>query len=130
MPHDARERVLVVSQNGTAVQAGRIEAVMAGRGDVLLSGYWGMGAWSVERGSVGAFVVRSTLHAPRSDAPRVRGNQQANVAPRFIIIQPVQGMTRAHARLAAGAFVEVNQEGVLLAGARFGQRNEVAIKPF
>ena len=99
MPDDAGHRVLLVRLHRARVHAGRIEAVVAGGRDVLDDG--------------------------QTPAPAV---QQADVAPRLVLLQAVQRMARRDARLAAGAGVEVDFEGVLLAGGgrRRGHEGRVA----
>ena len=54
--------------------------------------------------------------------------KQPDVAPRFVFVEAVERVTRDDARLAAGAAVEVDFEGVLLAGPgrRRGQERAVA----
>jgi hypothetical protein len=42
--------------------------------------------------------------------------QQANVAPCFVLVQSVERMARDHTSLATGATVEIDLKGVLLAG--------------
>ena len=92
---DAGDRILLVGLHRTCVHAGGIQAVMAGRRDVL-----------------------DDRQAP---APAV---QQPDVAPRFLLFEAVQGMAGRHARLAARAGVEIHVEGVLLAGGRRRRRHQ------
>ena len=85
---DPGDRVLLVGVDRAAVEAGRVEAVVAGRGHVL-------------------------EHRQR----RRPADEQADVAPGLAVVQPVQRVAGRHARLAARAAVEVDLEGELLAGA-------------
>jgi hypothetical protein len=61
---------------------------------------------------------------------RIRGGppqKQADVTPRFTLVQTIERMARGHARLAAGAAIQVHFEGVLLPrprGVRRGRRAE------
>ena len=85
---DPGDRVLLVGVDRAGVQAGRVEAVVAGRRDVL----------------------------DDTAACAVAADEQADVAPDLVLVQPVQRVAGRHARLAARAAVEVDLEGVLLAG--------------
>src|SRR5207302_4722863 len=98
MADDAGDGVLVIGEHGAAVEAGGINAMMTGRGDVLL-----------ER-----------------RAPVGRG-ELADAAPGFVLVETVERVTRGHARLAPGTFVEVHLEGVLLTGRGRGEREQIAI---
>jgi hypothetical protein len=98
MANDARGGILFVGEHRTAVEATRINAVMARRGDSL-----------GERLSP------------------ILADQQPHVAPGFIVVESVQGMAGGDARLAAAAFVEVHLEGVLLAGRGRSGREKATI---
>ena len=52
---------------------------------------------------------------------------QTDVAPNLFIFEAVQRMARADARLAAGAGIEIDREGILLADLRLFERNEIAV---
>jgi hypothetical protein len=97
---DPVEGVLLVGVGGAAVQAGRVGAVVAGRGHRLL-----------ERLHGGAAL------------------QQADGAVGLAVVQPVHVVAGGDAGLAAGAGVEVDVEGVLLAGKRLGERDAVLPYP-
>src|SRR4029453_6895222 len=87
-----------VCQHGATVHARRLDAVVAGGGDVL-----------DDRQGGGA------------------ADQQADVAPSLFLVEPVETMAGRHARLAATARIEVHLEGVLLTGAGRGARDQVAV---
>ena len=91
--------ILVVSEDRAAFETGGFEAMMARRRDRLL------------------------IRLPG----RRRAGDQSDVAPGFVFIESIERMARADARLAAGAGVEIDGEGILLAAARLGRRDEVAI---
>ena len=97
---DARDGVLLVGLHRTRVHAGRVQAVVTCRGDML-----------------------DDRQAPASTV------QEAHVAPRLLLLETVQRVTRGDARLAAGAGVEVHVEGVLLAGGRRGRRHQRRVAP-
>ena len=92
---DTGDRVLLVGLHRTRVHAGGVEAVVAGGRDVL--------------------------DDRETPAPAV---QQPDVAPRLFLLETVQGVAGRHARLAAGTGVEIDVEGVLLAGSRRGRRHQ------
>ena len=92
---DSGDRVLLVGVHRTRVHAGGVEAVVTGGRDVL--------------------------HDRQMLAPAV---QQPDVAPRLVLLQPVQRVASRDARLATGAGVEVDVERVLLAGGRRRRRHE------
>ena len=81
---DPGSRIFVVGQDRASIQAGRIDAVMAGRGDVLQ----GLGALRVDK--------------------------EADSSPGLLRFEAVEGVTRRDARLATGAEIEIDFEGVLL----------------
>src|SRR5690606_6015034 len=65
----------------------------------------------------------------RLQAVRCRGAlEYADGAPGFVVIQPVEVVTGGDAGLAARAAVEVDLEGVLLAGFGCPQRDEIAVE--
>jgi hypothetical protein len=66
MPHHAGHRILVVSKDRTSIQTSRINAMMAGRGDMLLN-----------RGNAAAWVGLC------------RREEQSDGTPGFIVIQPI-----------------------------------------
>jgi hypothetical protein len=98
MPDDPCSLIFFISENRTAIEASWIDAMVASSSDGLL--VRGMGRSAV---------------------------QQANGAPGFVLIQPVERMTGTHASLAPGTQIEVHLEGVLLARARMFQRNQITI---
>ena len=97
---DAGDRVLLVGLHRTRVHAGGIQAVVAGRRDVLDDG--------------------------QAPAPAV---EQPDVAPRFLLLEAVQGMAGRDARLAARAGIQIHVEGVLLAGGRRRRRHQRRVAP-
>ena len=98
MTDDAGDGIFLVGVHGTPVQAGRIHAVMASRGDGLLEG----------------LVDASARNA-------------TDRAPCLVLVEPVQAVARRHARLAPGAGVESHGKPVLLAGTGRRRRHEVAV---
>ena len=78
---DAGDRILLVGLDRAAVQAGRVDAVVAGGGHRLLHGR----------------VARAAV-------------QQADAAPGLVVVEAVQAVAGGDARLAAGAGVEVDLE--------------------
>src|SRR5262249_45627332 len=87
-------------------------------------------------------VDRTPLHARGVDAMMARGRdgllpgctrasalQKAHDAPcfRLVGIEAVHAVARGHARLAAGARIEVDLERELLAGSWVGQRDEISV---
>jgi hypothetical protein len=92
--HDPRVRILLISENGTAVKTCRISAVVARRSNGL-----------AER-----------LASPRTD-------EQPDVAPRLIIIKSVQRVAGSDARFAASTGIEIHLESILLTGAGGGEGN-------
>jgi hypothetical protein len=95
---DAGDWIFFVGENRTPIQAGGVDAVMAGGGDVALKGF------------AAANAVKD-----------------ADAAPDFTIVEAVEGVTGGDAGFAAAAFIEINFEAVLLAGGRFIERDQVAI---
>ena len=95
MTNDAGDGVFVIGQDRAAIRTGRLCAVMAGGGDGL--------------------EIRLLA----------RADEQAHVAPAFIVIESVQGMTCRHAGFAAGTGIEIDLKGILLTRIRFAQRNEM-----
>ena len=81
-------------------QAGGVETMMAGGGDVL--------------------------HKRFGGAPAV---QQAHVAPGFSVGETVELVAGRHTRLAARAGIEIDLEGVLFAVARRGRGQEIGVIP-
>jgi len=88
MANDPCVRILLVSEHGTTIEAGGVEAMMA-------------------RGGYGLLI--------RLD--RRASLQQPHGAPGFIIIESVEGMARTNTRFASGAQVQINGKGVLFARA-------------
>jgi hypothetical protein len=78
---DAGVRILLVGQHRAAFEASGLEAVVTSAGDVL-------------------------NHRKR-DGP---ADEQPDVAPRLIFVQPVEIVACRHARLAARARVEIDLE--------------------
>lgn len=95
MADDAGEGILFVGEDGAAVEAGGIGAVIAGGRDGLGEG-------------VGA----------------VAADEEADVAPGFVVVEAVEGVAGGDAGFAAGVGVECDPEGVLFAGAGMGERDE------
>ena len=95
---DPGDRILFVSIDRAGDHAGRLKTMVASGSDVLHHG----------RGARAA-------------------NKQPDITPRFVVVQAVERMTRNDARLAAGAAVEVDFEGILLTGARRRSWQERAI---
>ena len=58
----------------------------------------------------------------------VSSGQSADVAPGFPFVEPIEAVAGGYAGLAPGAFVELDLEGVLLAGAGSGERNEMPVE--
>ena len=94
MPNNSGEGIFFVSQHRAAVQAGRIDAVMARSRDGLLVRQFGFIAY-----------------------------EKSDRAPRFIILEAVKRMTGSDAGFAARAFIQVYLKGVLLAAGGFGERD-------
>ncbi len=94
---DAGERIFFVGEDGAAVEAGGVGAV-------------------VERGRDG---LRKRMRVVAAD-------EQADVAPRFLVVEAVERVAGGDAGFAAGAGIQVDLEGVLFAGAGFGEGNELA----
>ena len=107
MPDNAGRRILVVGEHGTARGAGGFEAMMAGGGDNLLEWF----------DAIAAARLRHERFAKK----------RADFAPRFAVIESVEGMACGYARLTAATAIEIHFEGVLLARARRGEGNELAI---
>jgi hypothetical protein len=59
--------------------------------------------------------------------PPVVAEEQAGVTPDFAIVQSVHTVTGADAGFAARTLVEMHLEGVLLAGLRLRQRNQITV---
>ena len=97
---DAGNGIFFVGKHRAAVEALRIDAVMAGGGDGLLN-----------RLKVSAAV------------------QQPDAAPRLLLLQAVQAVAGSDAGFAAGTLVELHFKGVLLAGLGLRERDEVAVMP-
>ena len=104
---DAGDGVFVVGQHRTAFETAGLDAVVAGRGDGLL-----------ERDD--AVAAGLAGHSGFAE-------ERADFAPRFAFVEAVEGVAGGDASLAAGAFVQVHLEGVLLAGARGGDGQQLAI---
>jgi hypothetical protein len=94
MTHDAGVFIFFISEHRAAIETGRVYAVMAGSGDNLL--------------------VRLRFCSPV---------QQSDVTPGFLLVEAIERMAGADASLAASAGVEVDGEGVLLAGTRPFERD-------
>ena len=100
MPDDPRERVLLVGVDRAGVQAGRVEAVVAGGRHMLEDG--------------------QLRHA---------ADDQADVAPGLAFVQPVEVVAGRHAGLAARTPVEVDLERELLPGTRRLGRHQGRVVP-
>jgi hypothetical protein len=98
VPHDTCFAILVVGKHRATFETCGFEAMVACGGHRLK-------------------VRLSGLHA----------GDQSNVAPGFILLESVQGMTRADASLAAGAGIEVDRERTLLAAAWLGSGDQITI---
>ena len=109
-----------------AADAGVVEvADDAGVGILLV----GIGRAAVEAGGLEAVVagVGHGLHRGRADV--VGAVQRADPSPALTVVEAVEAVAGGDAGLAAGARVEVDVEGVLLAGRRRGHRESVAPAP-
>lgn len=60
----------------------------------------------------------------------MKTDEGRHIAPGFVVIESVERVTGGDAGLAGGTSVQVDLEGVLLAGARCGKGNEIAIMGF
>jgi hypothetical protein len=90
--------ILFVGTHRTALQASRLEAMVASCRDGLL--------------------IRPFSRAAMN---------QADASPGFVLIETVQGMTSANTCLAARAGVQTHRESALLARGRRVGRNEIAV---
>jgi hypothetical protein len=86
---DSGHRIFFIGENGTSVQASRIDTMVTGGCDGLLEGSSPVGAL-----------------------------EQADIAPTFSFIQTIQRMTCRDACLAAAAFVEIHLKAKLLTFSR------------
>src|SRR5262249_18327544 len=91
-------RIFFVGLGGTAVHAGRLETVVARGGDGLL-----------HRRLRGAAV------------------EQTHGSPELAVVEAIQVVAAGHAGFAAGAGVEIDLEGVLLATFRRDERNAIHV---
>ena len=94
VPNNSGEGIFFVSQDRATVQARRIDTVMTSGRDCLL-------------------VRQISLIA----------HEKSDGAPGFIILEAVKSMTGSDAGFAAGAFIQVHFESVLLATGGFGERD-------
>src|SRR5690606_21111966 len=90
--------VFVISEDRTAIETDRIHTMMACGGDRLLEG-----------------------------PDRVVADQNTDRAPRFAWFEAVQAMAGGNASLATRTIVEIDFEGILLAGLRRGQRQQITV---
>ena len=72
-------------------------------------------------------VMARRRHRLLEGCRRCAAMQQADGAPRLVVVEAVEVVARGDARLAARAGVEVHLEGVLLAGTGPARREEVAV---
>src|SRR5262245_64228310 len=98
MPNDSCQRIFLIRQDGTSLSACRLETVMTRAGDML--------------------------HYRQRACP---ADQQSDAAPHLRFIQAIKAVARGDTRLASGAGVEVDFEGVLLPGPGARQRDELSI---
>jgi hypothetical protein len=96
---DAGDGIFFVGEDGAAVEAGGVGAVVAGGGDGLRKRIGGVGA-----------------------------DEEADVTPRLLVVEAVEGVAGGDAGFAAGAGVELDFESVVLAGAGSRERDELAGK--
>src|SRR5690606_5422312 len=101
MSDNARERILLVREHRAAVETGGIRTMMTGRRDGLLNG--------------------TTM---------VASDDEAHIAPGFLVVETIERVARRHARFAAGAGIEIHLESVLFANFRPGERNQITINRF
>ncbi len=96
VPHNAGKEILLVGPHRTAVEAGWVNAVVTRRRDRLLK-------WP----------------------PPVLTDERADVAPRFAVVEAIEGVAGGHAGLATAALVEIDLEGKLFpcAGVESGMRS-------
>jgi hypothetical protein len=100
MADDAGERIFLVSIDRARLHASRLQAVMAGRGDVL-----------DHRQIAGAAV------------------QEANVAKGFVVVEAVLVVTRGDAGFATRAEIKIDLKGVLFADLERCGGQQVAVRP-
>src|SRR5262249_27576573 len=98
MPDNSGERVFVVSVDRATVHASRIDAMVTRRRHSLLN----------------RFGYRAS-------------KQHSDISPGLFAVQAVQIVASGHARLTAGASVEINRKRILLAWRRQRQRDQVAV---
>ncbi|GAB4243398.1 MAG: hypothetical protein OHK005_07740 [Candidatus Methylacidiphilales bacterium] len=96
MPDDTGDGVFLVGQDRAAFGAGGLQAMVAGSGDGLL--------------------MRQAA---------LLSKEETDIAPGFTLVQTVETVAGTDAGLATGAFVKVHLEGILFAGLRFLQGDEV-----
>ena len=60
-------------------------------------------------------------------SPRIRARDQSDVAPRLMLLKPVERMTSAYACLASGADVQIDGKCILLTPARLRGRNQITV---
>ena len=113
MPDDSGRGILFIREHRATEEAGRFDAMMTGGGD---------GALNREHLVAG----RRTGRARDRDL----AEQHPDIPPALVVVESVQRMTCRDAALASGTPVEVDLEGVLLARARCGEGNQIAIVPF
>ncbi len=89
------ERVFLEGIDRARIEAGGVEAMVTRRGDMLKHRQAGSSA-----------------------------DQQANLAPRLAIVEPVERMAGRHTRLAARTAIQIHVEGELLSRARRARRQE------
>jgi hypothetical protein len=72
-------------------------------------------------------MVARRRHHLLEGLPPIITHQQPRLAPRFVVVQSIQGMTRGDTRFATAAFIEIDLKRVLLPGRRLRKRNEFLI---
>ena len=85
MPHNASQRIFIISQYGTTVETTWIDAVMAGGRDVLHN-------WQRSHCAI----------------------QQTHFTPRLLLVESIERMTGDNASLAAATCIEIHFKCVLL----------------
>ena len=90
--------ILFIREHRTAIEACRVDAMVARRGNELLK-----------------------------RPPPIVAYEHSHVAPCFVIIEPVQRMARRDTGLAATAFIKLNFKRELLPGRRDRQGDEITI---
>ena len=98
VPDNAGARIFFIGEHGAALQAGRLETMMAGGGDCLL-----------ER-----ILFRATM-------------EKTYAAPGLVFIQTIEIVAGGDASFAAGTGIQIHSEGVLFALTRCAGRQQLAV---